>query len=575
MSDPGQPLKDSARNPPAPGASVQAAGPGSVAVGGSVINSTIQISVHNERNQPTVTSSEESNRVLAEAEAAYRQHIVERFGKLTLYSVTSDAPLAVDLERVFVSLTVTKRQRNAGDVTEALRQLEERGLIRFDPSRSQQSGPTADPAMALTGFGTGKTALAGLLLEKYHSLTSLGAASFPMAFATKGVGAEPVTLSVSDALRSAECLAIIGAPGAGKTTLLKYLALTFSRKEAKSRLGLEEHRLPVFVALRDFNRFLSNLDKQGKLVALSPLHLPRFLDEHTHEVATHVALPEDFFARALSRKECVVLLDGLDEVADPLQRGRTAETVAAIIREYAGNRFVLTSRPRGFESEARQRLAPFCSECTIREFDQKDRTEFARSWYTAVITEREGDNKTSRAKAESAAEDLLRAIHADARITTLASNPLLLSILALVHQKGVGLPQRRAELYDECTQMLLGYWDQTKGGEAARELAKYGDLDRGDKRALLEPVALWLHERGESGVEVTQNELAAQIALQFQKLFGDPEPQSSRRAQLFLRIIAERAGLLIERENGVYAFAHLTFQEYLAARAPGRPRRLR
>ena len=69
----------------------------------------------------------------------------------------------------------------------------------------------------------------------------------------------------------------------------------------------------------------------------------------------------------------------------------------------------------------------------------------------------------------------------------------------MVHQRGVGLPQRRAELYDECTEMLPGYWDQTEGGEAARELATYGALTRGEKRTLLEPIALWFHERGEQG----------------------------------------------------------------------------
>ena len=46
-------------------------------------------------------------------EALYRQHVVDRYGKLTLYSVSSDAPLAVDLERDFVKLTTTQRQRRA------------------------------------------------------------------------------------------------------------------------------------------------------------------------------------------------------------------------------------------------------------------------------------------------------------------------------------------------------------------------------------------------------------------------------------------------------------------------------
>ena len=321
------------------------------------------------------------------------------------------------------------------------------------------------------------------------------------------------------------------------------------------------------VALRDFNRFLSNLDKQGKLATPGPLHLPRFLQQQTQEIAPHLKLPEDFFAHALAQHRCVVLLDGLDEVADPLQRGRTAEVVANIAIHYQGNRFVITSRERGYESEARQRLAPLCAECTIRDFDEADRTEFAHCWYAAVVTEREWDNETSRARAKNSAKDLLQAIAGDARITALASNPLLLSILALVHQRGVGLPQRRVDLYAECTEMLLGYWDQVRGGEAARDLASYGGLDRQEKRALLEPVALWLHERGESESEVVEKELVAEIARQFRELFGDPEPQSHRRAELFLRVITERAGLLVERETGVFGFAHLSFQEYLAARA--------
>jgi len=114
---------------------------------------------------------------------------------------------------------------------------------------------------------------------------------------------------------------------------------------------------------------------------------------------------------------------------------------------------------------------------------------------------------------------------------------------------------------------VAGLLDQTKGGEAARELATYGELDRSEKRALLEPIALWLHERGEGGLEVVAKELEAEIALQFRELFGDNAGCARARARLFLQLITERAGLLVEREAGIYAFAHLTFQEYLAARA--------
>jgi len=347
--------------------------------------------------------------------------------------------------------------------------------------------------------------------------------------------------------------------------LLKYLALTFARRQARVRLELDEERLPIFITLRDFSRFLDHAAQRDSRSYTSPLLLPRFLNDHIKAIAPHLNLPDDFFSRQLEAGKCIVLLDGLDEITDPSKRGRVIEVIASFTPHYRGNRFILTSRPRGYEGEAKQRLSSFCAECTIRDFDEEDMAAFARSWYTAVTIDRLGDNPTARDTALTRADDLLYAVRADERVKALAHNPLLLSVLAMVHQRGVGLPQRRAELYDECTDMLLGYWDQTKGGEAARELANAGALTRAEKRTLLEPIALWFHERGEQGLEASKEKLEKEIAHQFQEIFSDDETKARSRAVLFLRVIDERAGLLVERETGVYAFAHLTFQEYLAA----------
>ena len=130
-------------------------------------------------------------------------------------------------------------------------------------------------------------------------------------------------------------------------------------------------------------------------------------------------------------------------------------TIAACTRSYQGNRFVVTSRPRGYEGEAQHQLAGLYASCTIRNFDAADMTAFAQNWYAAVIRERMGDTPESLAEARHQADDLLRTIRADTRVQALAHNPLLLSVQAMVHQRGVGLPQRRAELYDECTDRQL------------------------------------------------------------------------------------------------------------------------
>ncbi len=466
----------------------------------------------------------------SEREAPYRQYIIDQFGKLTLYSTTADAPLAVDLEQVFVKLTTVQRKKPVFFVFTA-------------------------PAFAEGGAaGTRVTSYPEASIESSEN-------SF------ERLGREPVeetivTLSLSEALRH-QYLAVIGAPGSGKTTLLKYLALSFARRQARERLELTEDRLPILVYLRDFGPFLDAAPQQEDGAAL----LLHFLSEQYQKTAAYLNLPGDFFSQRLEAGRCIVLLDGLDEVIDPVKREHVLNMIVALASRYGANRFVVTSRPRSYESDAKQRLAPLYAECAIRDFDDDDMSAFARSWYTTVTVDRRGDTVAAREAAVTQAEDLLRAIRADERIKTLAHNPLLLSVLAMVHQRGVGLPQRRAELYDECTDMLLGYWDQTKGGEAARTLANLGFLNRTEKRALLEPIALWFHERGEHGLEATKEELEEQITEQFTAIFGDTTEKARERATVFLGVIDKRAGLLVERVTGVYAFAHLTFQEYLAARA--------
>ncbi|MCK4314894.1 MAG: HEAT repeat domain-containing protein, partial [Anaerolineae bacterium] len=232
----------------------------------------------------------------------------------------------------------------------------------------------------------------------------------------------------------------------------------------------------------------------------------------------------------------------------------------AFVARYGGNRYVVTSRPAGYTGLAR--FGADFQRCDIRPFSDQDEEAFVTNWYLAVETAVE-DNPATRQKAAEDSADLLQRIAENDLIRRLVDTPLLLTVVALVHQNRTTLPQRRAELYDEYTQMLLGFWDEKKGGEPARELARLGGLDRYEKRAILEPVALSFHERREAQ-EVEGEELRRWLQEEFAAL-GDSRPD--RRATLFLRVVQERAGLLVESDADTYRFSHLTFQEYLAARA--------
>ncbi|RLC91463.1 MAG: hypothetical protein DRI77_13785, partial [Chloroflexi bacterium] len=376
-----------------------------------------------------------------------------------------------------------------------------------------------------------------------------------------------VVLSVNEALADHPRLVILGAPGSGKTTFLNYLALTYARDLRDrpglvgERLGLAgktERRLPILLPLRDFARHLSATREDAGLDG------PRFLLDYLTDyfAAQEITLPKGFFRSALEAGGAAVLLDGLDEVAAPDLRRRVARIVEAFTRRYPANRYVVTSRIVGYQGAARLGEGYFLA--TVRDFDRAAVERFVRNWSTAVEVALAGRRSpTIERRAAGQAEGLLAAIQDNERVRELAVNPLLLTVIALVHRYRAKLPERRAELYEECIEVLLGYWDEARGvrGYALPGLA----LDAGDKRSLLEPIAFWMQERALR--EIDKEMLLRQLCDLFLPLSGDDRRLAGKRGEAFVAIINARSGLLQERGLGVYSFSHLTFQEYLAARA--------
>ncbi|MDH4222549.1 MAG: HEAT repeat domain-containing protein [candidate division Zixibacteria bacterium] len=107
------------------------------------------------------------------------------------------------------------------------------------------------------------------------------------------------------------------------------------------------------------------------------------------------------------------------------------------------------------------------------------------------------------------------------------------------------------ELYEECCDVLLGYWDTAKG------LA--GELQPRQKRTVLQPLAFYLHQNGlreekrDKFLELLENELP-KIGV------------SKEKAGDFFDNIKERCGVLVETRIDHFGFSHLTFQEFLTAR---------
>ena len=74
-----------------------------------------------------------------------------------------------------------------------------------------------------------------------------------------------------------------------------------------------------------------------------------------------------------------------------------------------------------------------------------------------------GPGESVQNYAAAQTRQLLRAIQVNERIRELAINPLMLTVIAMVHRDRVKLPDRRAELYAEAVDVLLGKWEEAKG----------------------------------------------------------------------------------------------------------------
>ena len=330
-------------------------------------------------------------------------------------------------------------------------------------------------------------------------------------------------------------LALVGAPGTGKSTLLAHIA----RRSAHVRYG-GRRSVPILLLLRDH---------ASRVVADSAVTLVDLVRQAVSDVPA--IEPAEWWERQLHRGRCVVLLDGLDEVADEQDRRTIADWIYRQINRYPRNHFVITSRPYGY----RGAVIPQAHVLQVRPFSSEQVERFLRGWYLA--TERHaasaGDGKKEmravRSRAEEGASDLLQRLRTTPALHDLSVNPLLLTMIANVHRHRGLLPGSRADLYGEVCRVMLS------GRLQAKNLPEY--VPWPVKEQLLAQLAFEMMTR-------RVRDLPRDEVLQILQT-GVDRLSLTISAQEFLRDVSSN-GLLVEREHGLYAFVHLTFQEYLAAR---------
>ena len=366
-------------------------------------------------------------------------------------------------------------------------------------------------------------------------------------------------LSALEVITQDKFVVILGDPGSGKSTFVRQVA----RKTAQLTLGQAPDGwhlagFPLLITLRDLAARLRPLNLDGLSEAGQKQKLVAAIEDQWRADMTtlRAAGLGERLDEALSRETLLLIFDGLDEAPEDL-RPRVRLAVQAATEAYpALERVIVTCRVRSYGGAA---MLPTFKSHTLADFDRDKVRQFVAAWYTAQ----------SRAIDQTRIDDQIRDLQSAALsndLRELSANPMLLTTMAIIHQRDVGLPRERVRLYDKAIEILLNRWQRRKGQAASEALQDLLGDDR-KLRLIMERLAYEAHQtQAGAGSEARMKRLEILGLLEERAYLGDIS-----LANDFLNYVDQRAGILVGQGGGegddrppTYDFPHRAFQEYLA-----------
>jgi len=419
-------------------------------------------------------------------------------------------------------------------------------------------------------------------------------------------------ITLGQAFQQERWLVILGDPGSGKTTLTRWLAVKLARAmlddeatvqvpshqvdpdvaQSETMLNLGLPRLPVIVRVSDY----AEAYDRSQLMLIDYLgHHPWLGQYPTHAgeqlpAAGLNVLIKDY----LRRGRAIIILDGMDEITTSTRRDDIVRAIEVFIQEWVnalgrprsnwsshdfwyyadegspleigGNQILITSRIAGYHTSP---IKGPMTHVTIEPMSRVAVEHFCDSWTQAIyqLIDPDGNPEIVAQHAEREAQNLKQAIYAphQRRVRELASNPLLVTILAIVFHRRGCLPQQRASLYQLALEILVEDWQQDRQN---RQNNQKTGLTTEELVYVLSPLAAHIHSRYATGLiqEPELREVLSQNLAELPPYQGQAEhPGFKHKIEQFLRLLREEVGLLAARGEYLYGFLHLTFQEYLAA----------
>jgi formylglycine-generating enzyme required for sulfatase activity len=383
---------------------------------------------------------------------------------------------------------------------------------------------------------------------------------------------DPATLAPTPALSAVirtPRLILLGDPGSGKSTFLNFLTLSlayarlYPERDYLERLNVPKKKeqrgatwghgplLPVRLDMKELAHDIPNGKRKGT-ASLVWKHIVNQL------AAANLGDFSDKLLGLLEKGECLVMFDGLDEIPSAKHRHLVSEAICDFADTYNDNRFLATCRVLSYtdprwqlRSFPARRLAPL-SESTIN--------TFIGNWYTALAAQGEGN----RSWASQKTAELRRAA---ASLPDLAQNPMLLTVMAVIHTYKGTLPKERARLYHDCVELLLWNWRRNKRSKNGTwQLGILEELDTREERLVNGLCEVAFHAQRSQGAWAGTAYIPEVEVMNILQRYLDNDWS---KAQRFCKYVEEEAGLLVgrgEAESGgrMYSFPHRGFQEFLA-----------
>jgi len=379
-------------------------------------------------------------------------------------------------------------------------------------------------------------------------------------------------LALADVLQLPGHLAIVGDAGCGKTTVLHVVVSALAAENpqaiAPDLAPILPHPrpIPVFLPLRLFAHACTG----GYAPAVynhCAADLLRFVDDWFGQWCPSADLPPNFLSAHVQTGRAWLLLDALDEVANPRHRENVRHVIHDLADQLHSTRLIVTARLAAYRDVSLENFAV----ATVRDLDEEQRTQMVHAIYRGLALD----------DPDRYAADLDGLFRSSQALRDLTRTPVMVWTAAVIHALRGKLPEGRAALYDAYVDILL-----KKSFEHARddtapleELVGGQDFSLQDRRHYLSYAAFQVHglleahperrpgREEERAILVGEDELVDEVlAPYFQdKMYLADDPREAReRAQTFVALMVERSGLLYETPQGYTIGDHLTMQEFLA-----------